>query len=146
MNCSIQLRLTTEMLSKLLPKQSSNPYRLVLLCTKTDRVAFGNCAIEFPAHTNILFNGSPMQDSLRGLENLPGRINPLDITAQIIMMQGVLNQIDVVFMRTQCAFTFTVYLVQKNTVGQLVEKIRKKGFLNLETTLGKSMSKTGGNR
>ena len=55
------------------------------------------------------------------------------------MMQGVQNKIDVTFEQSKSAFTITVYLVQKNTVGQLVEKIRKRGFISKEATLNKSM-------
>ena len=127
------------MLSKLVPKQSSNPYRLVIFCTQTDRVAFGNCVIEFPSHADIRCNGSSVQANLRGIKNRPGTINPPDVTAQIIMMQGVQNKIDVTFEQSKSAFTITVYLVQKNTVGQLVEKIRKRGFISKEATLNKSM-------
>ena len=134
------------MLSKLLPKQPSNPYRIVLFCTQTDRVVFGNCVIEFPALTSILCNGFPVQANLRGIENRPGTINPPDITAQIMMMRGVLNKIDVTFRGSKSAFTLTVYFVLKNTVRQLVEKIRKRGFISKEGTLRKSMSKTGGTR
>ena len=132
------------MLSKLVPKQSSNPYRLLLFCTQTDRVAFGNCVIEFPAHADIRCNGSSVQANLRGIKNRPGTINPPDVTAQIMMMQGVQNKIDVTFSESKSAFTLTVYLVEKNTVVQLVEKIRKRGFISKEATLSKSMCKTGG--
>lgn len=135
----IHLRLTTEMLSKLQPKQSSNPYRLVLFSTQTDRVPFGNCVIEFPAHTDIRCNGSPVQANVRGIKNRPGTINPPDVTAQIIMMQGVQNKIDVTFSDSKSSYTLTVYLVEKHTVAQLVEKIRKRGFISKDATLSKSM-------
>jgi len=56
---------------------------------------------------------------------------------QIMMMQGVLNKIDVMFSESKSAFTLTVYFVQKNIVGQLVEKIRKRWFISKEATLSK---------
>jgi hypothetical protein len=135
----IHLRLTTEMLSKLQPKQTSNPYRLVLFSTQTERVAFGNCVIEFPPHTDIRCNGSPVQANVRGIKNRPGTINPPDVTAQIIMIQGVQNKIDVTFSDSKSSYTLTVYLVEKHTVAQLVEKIRKRGFISKDATLSKSM-------
>jgi E3 SUMO-protein ligase PIAS1 len=134
----IQVRLTTEMLAKLQPKGPQNQHRIVLYCTQTDRVHFGNCVIEFPAHAEIRCNGSVVNANLRGIKNKPGTINPPDITSQSILMQGVTNKIDVTFAETRSAYTLTVYLVEKMTVDQLVTKIRKKGFISKESTLNKS--------
>lgn len=55
------------------------------------------------------------------------------------MMQGVQNKIDVTFSESKSSYTLTVYLVEKHTVAQLVEKIRKRGFISKEATLSKSM-------
>jgi E3 SUMO-protein ligase PIAS1 len=126
------------MIAKLMPKQSTNPYRLVLFCTQTDRVAYGNCVIEFPAHAEIRCNGPAVTANLRGIKNKPGTINPPDITPNAILMQGVLNKVDVTFAESKSAYTITVYLVQKNTVTALVDKIRKRGFISKESTLNKS--------
>jgi len=136
----IQLRLTPEMLSKLTPKSPTNHYRLALFCTQSDRVHFGNCVVEFPAHTEIRVNGTVIQANVRGIKNKPGTINPPDLTAHAILHQGVPNKVDVTFAETKTAYTLTVYLVEKSTVQQLVEKIRKKGFLSKEATLSKSNS------
>ena len=135
----IQLRLTSEMLAKLHPKQPSNPYRLVLFCTQTDRIHFGNCVLEFPQHTEIRFNGSIVPANVRGIKNKPGTINPPDLTANAILIQGVLNKIDVTFAESKSSYTLTVYLVEKLTVSQLVEKIRKKGYISKDSTLNKSI-------
>ena len=55
------------------------------------------------------------------------------------MMQGVQNKVDVTFSESKSAFTLTLYLVEKITVQQLVEKIRKRGFTSKEAALRKSM-------
>jgi hypothetical protein len=126
------------MLSKLQSKQPTNPYRLVLFSTQTDSVEFGNCVIEFPAYTDIRCNGSPVTANVHGIKNSPGTINPPDVTAQIIMTEGVQNTIDVTFSESESSYTLMVYLVEKHTVAQLVEKIRKRGYISIETTLSKS--------
>lgn len=127
------------MISKLQPKGPQNPYRLAIFCTQTDRVHFGSCVVEFPAHAEIRCNGTIVSANLRGIKNKPGTVNPPDITPHSILMQGVMNKIDVTFAESKSAFTVTVYLVEKLTVQQLVEKIRKKGQISKETTLNKSM-------
>ena len=96
--------------------------------------------IEFPAHAEIRANGSVVHANLRGIKNKPGTINPVDITAGCILMQGVNNKIDVTFAESKSAFTLTIYLVEKLTVARLVEKIRKRGFIAKEATLNKSIS------
>jgi hypothetical protein len=53
-------------------------------------------------------------------------------------MHGVVEKVDVTFSETKVAYTLTVYLVEKLTVQQLVDKIRKKGFISKESTLNKS--------
>ena len=121
------------------PNQPSNPYRLVLLCTQTDRVLLGNCVIEFPAHADIRCNGSPLQADLWGIKNCLGTVNPADLTAQIIMMQDVQNTIDVTFSEPKSEYTVMVYVVEKNTVSQMMEKIRKRGFISKVSTLIKSI-------
>ncbi len=126
------------MLAKLQPRGPQNQHRIVLFCTQTDRVHFGNCVIEFPAHAEIRCNGAPITANLRGIKNKPGTINPPDVTAPIILMQGVTNKIDVTFAENKSAYTLTAYLVEKMTVDQLVGKIRKKGFMSKEATLNKS--------
>ena len=126
------------MIAKLTPKQSTNPYRLVLFCTQTDRVAYGNCVIEFPTHAEIRCNGTIVSANLRGIKNKPGTINPPDITSQVIVIQGVANKVDVTFAESKSAYTLTVYLVEKNTVPVLVDKIRKRGFISKESMLNKS--------
>lgn len=136
---SIQVRLTTEMLNKLLPKDPSNPYRLVLFCTQTDRVPYGNCVVEFPAHTEIRCSGSIVSASLRGIKNKPGTVNPPDITGQTVLMSAVTNKVDVTFAESKTSYTLVVYLVEKNTIALLVEKIRKRGFISKESTLNKSI-------
>ena len=126
------------MISKLQPKAPQNPYRLVLFCTQTDRIHFGSCVVEFPAHAEIRCNGSIVSANLRGIKNKPGTVNPPDITPHSILTQGVTNRIDVTFAESKSGFTVTIYLVEKLTVQQLVEKIRKKGQIAKETTLNKS--------
>jgi E3 SUMO-protein ligase PIAS1 len=128
------------MLAKLTPKQSTNPFRLVLFCTQTDRVAYGNCVIEFPGHAEIRCNGTIVSANLRGIKNKPGTINPPDITSHAILIQGVANKVDVTFAESKSAYTLTVYLVEKNSVNGLVDKIRKRGFISKESTLNKSMA------
>jgi E3 SUMO-protein ligase PIAS1 len=128
------------MLAKLTPKGPNNPHRLVLFCTQSDRVHFGNCVIEFPSHTEIRCNGSIITANLRGIKNKPGTINPPDLTGNAVLMPSVTNKIDVTFAETKSSYTLTVYLVEKMTVDQLVSKIRKKGFMSKEVTLNKSMS------
>jgi hypothetical protein len=54
-------------------------------------------------------------------------------------MQGVANKVDVTFQESKSSYTLVVYLVEKNTVTKLVDKIRKKGFISKESTLNKSM-------
>jgi hypothetical protein len=76
--------------------------------------------------------------NLRGIKNKPGTINPPDITSQAIVIQGVANKVDVTFAESKSAYTLTVYLVEKNTVPGLVDKIRKRGFISKESTLNKS--------
>jgi PINIT domain len=137
----IQVRLTPEMLNKLTPKGPSNPYRLVLFSTQTDRVPYGNCVIEFPAHAEIRCNGSPVTANLRGIKNKPGTVNPPDITGQAILMAAVTNKVDVTLAESRTSYTLVIYLVEKNTVSQLVEKIRKRGFISKESTLNKSILK-----
>jgi E3 SUMO-protein ligase PIAS1 len=132
------------MLSKLQPKSPQNPYRLVLFSTQTDRIHFGSCVVEFPAHAEIRCNGSIVNANLRGIKNKPGTVNPPDVTGQSILMQGVTNKIDVTFAETKSSFTLTMYLVEKLTVQQLVEKIQKKGPTAKETTLNKSISRVSG--
>lgn len=129
------------MIAKLTPKQSTNPYRLVLFCTQTDRVAYGNCVVEFPTHAEIRCNGTIVSANLRGIKNKPGTINPPDITSQAIIIQGVANKVDVTFAESKSAYTLTVYLVEKNTVPVLVDKIRKRGFISKEATLNKSTAR-----
>ena len=129
------------MIAKLTPKQSTNPYRLVLFCTQTDRVAYGNCLVEFPTHAEIRCNGTIVSANLRGIKNKPGTINPPDITSQAIIIQGVANKVDVTFAESKSAYTLTVYLVEKNTVPVLVDKIRKRGFISKESTLNKSTAR-----
>ena len=128
------------MIAKLTPKQPTNSHRLVLFCTQTERVAYGNCVIEFPAHAEIRCNGTIVSANLRGIKNKPGTINPPDITPSAILMQGVTNKVDVTFAESKSAYTLTVYLVEKNTVTGLVDKIRKKGYISKESTLNKSMA------
>lgn len=135
---AVQVRLTTEMIAKLTPKSPSNPYRLVLFCTQTDRIPYNNCVIEFPAHVELRCNGTAVVANLRGIKNKPGTINPPDITPNAILMQGVANKVDVTFQESRSSYTVTVYLVEKNTVQQLVDKIRKRGFISKESTLNKS--------
>ena len=128
------------MIAKLSPKQPTNPYRLVLFCTQTDRVPYGNCVIEFPAHAEIRCNGNIVTAHLRGIKNKPGTVNPPDFTSQAILMQGVANKLDVTFAESKFAYTLAVYLVEKNSVKQLVDKIRRRGFISKESTLNKSLS------
>lgn len=130
------------MLSKLQPKSPSNPYRLVLFSTQTERIHFSSCVIEFPAHAEIRCNGSIVSANLRGIKNKPGTVNPPDVTPHSILTQGVTNKIDVTFAESKASFTLTVYLVEKLTVEQLVDKIKKKGATAKETTLNKSMKPT----
>ena len=52
----------------------------------------------------------------------------------------MVNKVDVTFAESKSAYTLTVYLVEKNTVTGLVDKIRKKGFISKESTLNKSIT------
>jgi E3 SUMO-protein ligase PIAS1 len=136
----ISLRLTSEMINKLTPKQPSNPYRLVLFCTMTDRIHFNNCVVEFPTHAEIRCNGSIVTANLRGIKNKPGTINPPDLTQHAILMAGVTNKIDVTFAESKVAYSVLIYLVEKHTVAELVDKIKKKGFIAKDLTLNRSSS------
>jgi E3 SUMO-protein ligase PIAS1 len=127
------------MITKLTPKAPTNSYRLALYCTLTDRIPFGNCVVEFPTHSDIRCNGSLITANLRGIKNRPGTVNPPDLTTHAIVMAGVGNKVDVTFQESRSSYTVLVYLVEKHTVTQLVEKIRKKGFISKETTLNKSI-------
>jgi hypothetical protein len=100
------------MLAKLQPRQPSNHHRLVLFCTQSDRIHFGNCVVEFPTHAEIRGNGTLVPANLRGIKNKPGTINPPDITPQCILMQGVNNKIDVTFAESR-----SVCLVMILTIG-----------------------------
>src|SRR5262245_38344630 len=104
------------MLSKLRPKQPSNPNRLVLFCTQKDRVNFGSCVVEFPTHAEIRCNGALVQANLRGIKNKPGTVNPPDLTPHAVLMQGVVEKIDVIFSEARSSYMLTVYLVEKLTV------------------------------
>jgi len=132
------------MLAKLQPKSAQNPHRLVLFSTQTDRIHFGSCVIEFPAHAEIRCNGTVVTANLRGIKNKPGTVNPPDLTAQSILMQGVTNKVDVTFAESKSSFTVTVYLVEKMTVQQLVDKIQKRGPTSKEATLNKSILESKG--
>jgi len=126
------------MLNKLSPRGPTNAHRLVVFCTLTERINFGNCVVEFPSHAEIRCNGKVVPANLRGIKNKPGTINPPDITPQIIFMPSVTNKVDITFAESKNSYTVTIYLVEKFTVAQLVEKIRRKGMLSKEGTLNKS--------
>ena len=140
MSQPIQFRLTPEMITKLNPKISTNRYRLVLFCTQTDRIPFGNCLVEFPTHCDIRCNSDTILANLRGIKNRPGTVNPPDITAKAILNPAVANKVDVTFQESKASYTVILYLVEKHTVAQLVEKIRKRGFISKETALSKSIA------
>jgi len=59
-------------------------------------------------------------------------------------MQGVTNKVDVTFAESKSSFTVTVYLVEKMTVQQLVDKIQKRGPTSKEATLNKSILESKG--
>lgn len=141
----IQARLTTEMLAKLQPKSPTNPYRLVLFCTQSDRVPYGNCLIEFPAHVEIRCNGTAISANLRGIKNRPGTVNPPDLTQQAVLMQGVSNKVDITFQEAKSNYTALLYLAEKLTVAQLVEKVKKRGYISKEQTLNRSIRHYGKN-
>jgi E3 SUMO-protein ligase PIAS1 len=128
------------MLAKLNPKSPTNTYRLVLFCTLTDRIAFGNCTVEFPMHTDLRCNGSAITGNLRGIKNRPGTVNPPDITQHVILMSGVANKVDITFQESRASYTVLINLVEKHSVAQLVEKIRKRGAISKETVLNRSMT------
>lgn len=96
--------------------------------------------VEFPSHAEIRCNGTVVNANLRGLKNKPGTVNPPDITAQAILMQGVTNKVDVTFAESKASYTAVIYLVEKNTVQQLVDKVRRRGFSPKETTLNRSIA------
>lgn len=140
MSSPIQARLTTEMLAKLSPKGPTNPYRLVLFCTLADRVPYGNSLIEFPTHVEIKCNNNAVTANLRGIKNRPGTVNPADLTERAILMGGVNNKVDIIYQDSKQPYMALVYLVQKFTVDQLVEKVKKRGLISKESTLKRSMS------
>jgi E3 SUMO-protein ligase PIAS1 len=128
------------MLAKLNPLDPPNPYRLVLFCTLADRVPYGNSLIEFPTHVEIKCNGAAVSANVRGIKNRPGTVNPPDLTQQAILMHGVNNRVDITYQESKQAYTVLLYLVQKFTVDQLVEKVTKRGYIGKEQTLKRSMS------
>jgi len=136
----IQARLTTQMIAKLDPKSVTNPYRLVLFCTQSGRVPYGNCLIEFPSAVEIRCNGSQISANLRGIKNRPGTVNPPDLTPHAILMHGVNNRVDITFQDSRSNYTALLYLVEKFTVAQLVEKVKKRGYISKEQTLSRSMA------
>jgi len=127
------------MLAKLNPRGPANPYRLVLFCTLADRVPYGNCVIEFPTHIEIKCNGTVVSANVRGIKNRPGTVNPPDITPQAVFMGGVSNKVDINYQDSKQPYTALLYLVQKFTVQQLVDKVKKRGYLSKEVTLKRSM-------
>ena len=135
----IQARLTTEMIAKLDPRSPTNPYRLVLFCTLSARVPYGNCLVEFPSAVEIRCNGSQLSANLRGIKNRPGTVNPPDLTQYAILMHGVSNRVDITFQDSKSNYTALLYLVEKLTVAQLVEKVKKRGYISKEQTLNRSM-------
>jgi len=136
----LQARLTTQMIAKLNPKSPTNPYRLVLFCTQSSRVPYGNCLVEFPSTVEIRCNGNQISANLRGIKNRPGTVNPPDLTPHAILMPGVNNRVDITFQDSRSNYTALLYLVEKLTVAQLVEKVKKRGYISKEQTLNRSMA------
>ncbi|KAG4303918.1 hypothetical protein PORY_002662 [Pneumocystis oryctolagi] len=126
------VRLSSKAVEKL---TSDGSYRVYLFCTATDSAAFGLALIEFPTHIDLKVNGKQLNANTRGLKKKPGTAPPIDITNFLFLDSKLINKIEMIYANTEKRYSFGVYLVQKYTVHDLVQRIKTGKHLSKEHVL-----------
>lgn len=122
--------------SKAVEKLTSNEsYRVYLFCTATDSAAFGLALIEFPVHIDLKVNGQHLNANTRGLKKKPGTAPPVDITSLLFMDSRLINKIEMIYANTEKRYSFGVYLVQKYSVHDIIQRIKVGKYLSKELVL-----------
>ena len=130
---STSLRISEQIISKLTPKDKSNPYRLCIYCTGSVAASFRPAQVEFPQHCEIRVNGQPVKANLRGIKNRPGTVNPVDITSYLILERAVYNRIEILYAQTIKSYIWVIKLVSIKSVDELCEKVMKLSTLTKES-------------
>ncbi|KAG5440093.1 hypothetical protein PCK2_000605 [Pneumocystis canis] len=129
---STSVRLPSKAVEKLTSDES---YRVYLFCTATDSAAFGLALIEFPTHVDLKVNGKRVNANTRGLKKKPGTAPPVDITSLLFLDSKLVNKIEIIYSNTEKRYSFGVYLVQKYTVPNLIQRIKAGKYLSRESVL-----------
>ncbi|KTW29006.1 uncharacterized protein T551_02280 [Pneumocystis jirovecii RU7] len=116
---------------------SDESYRVYLFCTATDSAAFGLALIEFPVHIDLKVNGKHVNANTRGLKKKPGTAPPVDITSLLFLDSKIINRIEMTCASTEKRYSFGVYLVQKYTANDLIERIKVGKYLSKDYLLDK---------
>ncbi|KAG5518037.1 hypothetical protein PMAC_003223 [Pneumocystis sp. 'macacae'] len=116
---------------------SDECYRVYLFCTATDSAAFGLALIEFPVHIDFKVNGKHLNANTRGLKKKPGTAPPVDITSLLFLDSKSINKIEMIYSNTEKRYSFGIYLVQKYTVNDLIERIKVGKYLSKDSLLDK---------
>ncbi|KTW26091.1 hypothetical protein T552_02986 [Pneumocystis carinii B80] len=126
------VRLSLKAVEKLASNES---YRVYLFCTATDSAAFGFALIEFPVHIDLKVNGKHLNANTRGLKKKPGTAPPVDVTSLLFLDSKLVNKIEMIYANTEKRYSFGVYLVQKYTISDIIQRIKAGRYLSKQAIL-----------
>ncbi|ORY86098.1 PINIT domain-domain-containing protein [Protomyces lactucae-debilis] len=129
---------TTFMLKEQQLKKLEEPgYAMMVFSAEAQSSNYMQVPIEFPTPSELLCNGKKINANLRGLKGKPGTVPPADITKHLQLSSRVSNRIDLTYQGTTRKFCYQVALVKKNSVADLVARVRKGRYLTKESVLAK---------
>ncbi|KAL8824751.1 MAG: hypothetical protein Q9170_008055 [Blastenia crenularia] len=127
-------------------KLTTNPsVRVMIFCASEPISHFAKVDITFPHQVEIKVNMDEVKANLRGLKNRPGSTRPADITTLLRKRANYDNTLSLIYALTHKKFYFVVNLVQRNSVEELVAKLKSGKTISKEQVIREMVNKAQDN-
>lgn len=122
--------------------RSDSTLRLLLFSAMDPSLtAYTRLDVAFPAQIEVKVNGDEVRANFKGLKNKPGSTRPADITDLVRKVAHYKNQIQITFALTQKKYVCYVYLVKKDSVDDLANRIRQRNVITTQTVINEMRKK-----
>ncbi|CCF57522.1 hypothetical protein KAFR_0C05310 [Kazachstania africana CBS 2517] len=115
--------------------QANKNLRLYLFCHQLNSLGSrGKSFIQFPIPNEMLFNGTKMNDNVKGLKNKPGTAKPANLTPYM-RPSNLTNTLELIYAFTKVEFQMSCYIVEDIPPEKLLEQVLKHQKISKTTTL-----------
>lgn len=117
--------------------RSDPSLRVLLFCAVEQPLApFTRLDIAFPSQIEVRVNMDEVKANYKGLKNKPGSTRPADITNLLrTTPANYRNSIGITYALTQKKYNVFLYLVRKQTVEDLVQRIKSRSVITKDSVL-----------